>query len=1102
MSSRSLLFWLVLYVALAAGAGAPPGELVVNGPQQVTVKGRVLDAATGKGLAGALVASSGDPGAATTAGAEGRFSLVVPAGEPLRFEARARGYLPAHAEASPGDLKTGRLPAVALHPAAEVTGRVLGPGNQPLPDVVLEAVPAAALAARPFAPSEPVADRGASDPAGAFRLSGLQLSSRYELRARKAGYLPAAVQLSTASARGRAPAVDLRLQPGRAATGKIAGPDGRPLAGALVILRPSRREGFPPPDTHAEAPLAADDPAAARSDHEGRFRVAQCPATEIDVEVRLAGHAPARRAGFRVGPGTAPVDLGTVVLQPGARLAGRVVSDRGRGIAGAEIFLFDRLPPPDALERALLGRKPDATAGADGSFALADLPAGSPQQLAVRARGFLPATVRGVRPPAAAALARPLLIRLATGAQLTGRVVDERNQPVPGARVGLRSEATLEEDPYHRPLGQEVFRVAFADADGRFTLRNAPQGKAVLNASAEGFVPVQDIAVELPPPVSAPPLVVRLRSGAVVWGRISTQTGEAVAGARVRTGLPLALTDAEGFYRLSGVADGERQVEVRHPSYRRLARTLRVDPGGEHRLDFELPAGVAVEGRVVDAAGNPVAGADVQLIPEDPELSEARSRSDADGRFHLEPVAAGVYRLQATAPDEARGAAPQPVVVAEQPVSGLEVVLARGAVLSGRVLGLVPEELALVSVEAQGEDGRRRQARLDAGGGYRIRALAPGAWLVRATLWQGQKEARARVVVGPADRELTRDLELGGKLTLSGVVLFAEEPLPNATLTVRGRRLAIERTVVTSFDGGFRLEDLEPDAYWLGISQPDQLIAHNQWLEMTGDREITIRLAGAAVSGMVRDAQGGEPIPGALIQLRPTVGPEFLIADSSQPDGSFHLLRVPPGTYRLAVTADGYVRAEQSIQVAAGTAASGIDLALQPAAGGLLQVGLAAGGAPRVVNLLALDGAGAPVLAETRTPDAAGRVRLATLPPGTWQLLVSAPGAGTATRQVTVPGEPVAVTLSPAGRLHLRVPALATTDLLATVTLLGPDQQALWTLGLGGRLERSWPMAAGQTTVDGVPPGTWLVRVESTDGRVWTGGATMAGGGESVVALE
>jgi hypothetical protein len=101
-----------------------------------------------------------------------------------------------------------------------------------------------------------------------------------------------------------------------------------------------------------------------------------------------------------------------------------------------------------------------------------------------------------------------------------------------------------------------------------------------------------------------------------------------------------------------------------------------------------------------------------------------------------------------------------------------------------------------------------------------------------------------------------------------------------------------------------------------------------------------------------------------------------------------------------------------------------------------------------------------------------------------------------------VPGEPVAVILPPGGRLHLIVPTPATTDLLATVTLLGADQKALWTLGPGGTLQGSWPMTAGQAIIEGVPPGSWIVRAEATDGRAWSGSATVNGGGEVTVTLE
>ncbi len=1076
--------------------GADPIQIRLQ-PTPVA-RGRVLDSVTGRGVAGGLVTPATDPGNSMTTDDQGLFALPGSAAEGWAFEVHAPGYLPRRLAVSARELTRGRLPSIALEPAARVAGRVLGPGGQPLSGVAIEAIAETALATRPFSPAEPVSDRAASGRDGAFELVGLRAASRYELRARKAGYLPAVLLATTALPRGRAPAVEMRLDPAKAAVGRIVDLDERSLEGALVALRPSRREGRRAAETQAEAPLAADDPAATRSDRQGRFRVAQCPAAEVDLEVRLDGYAPARRVGFRVGPGKAPLDLGTIALRPGVKLAGRVVNDQGRPVGGAEVFLVDRLPPGEFLDGVGGGREPDATSGADGGFSVGELPAGVAQQLVARAAGFLPAAVRGVRPPTAT----PLLVRLETGFRLAGLVVDEQSQPVPRAQVELTSQKGLEEDPYHRPIGRRVTREAVSDADGRFQIAAVPAGPAVLTASARGFVSPGEIELELPQRDPSRPLVVRLRSGAVLWGRVSTTSGEGVAGARVVAGDAAAASDAEGSYRLSGLAEGEQRVEVQHPSYRRLARTVQID-AGENRLDIELPAGVSVDGRVVDAGRDPVAGAEVRLRSEGPGgRFDYRSRSDADGQFRLEPVAAGLYRLEATAPDRSTGELPQAVAVDKEPIAGLDVVLERGAVLSGRVLGATPDELAFVRVEARAADGQTREARLEAAGTYRLRSLAPGDWLMRATLWQGQKEARARVVVGPTDRELVRDLEFGRKLTLSGVVLFDEQPLANATLTVRSQRFALERTVLTSFEGAFRLEDLEPDVYWLGINQPEQFITHNQFIELTEDRDVAIQIAAAAVSGTVRNAQSSEGIAAALIRLRPTQGPEFLIEDGSQEDGSFHLLRVPPALYHLQASASGFVGSEQTVEVAAGKGVSGLDIRLQPTHGGLLQVTLADGRVPQLVHLLATDAAGVPVIAETRTPDASGRVQLATLPAGSWQLLVSAPAAATATRAIVVPGELVSVTLPLAGRLHVSVPALAATDLLATVTLLAPNQTTLWSLGLGGKLQGSWPMTAGRATVEEVPAGAWLLHVESSDGRVWSGSVVMTGGGDAAVNLD
>jgi hypothetical protein len=93
------------------------------------------------------------------------------------------------------------------------------------------------------------------------------------------------------------------------------------------------------------------------------------------------------------------------------------------------------------------------------------------------------------------------------------------------------------------------------------------------------------------------------------------------------------------------------------------------------------------------------------------------------------------------------------------------------------------------------------------------------------------------------------------------------------------------------------------------------------------------------------------------------------------------------------------------------------------------------------------------------------------------------------------------MTLPPAGRLHVRIPELASENLLATLRLLRQDQEPFWTLGPGGEIEQVWTLRGGKATVQGVPAGAWSVVAEAPDGRVWLGSVVMPGTGEAAISL-
>jgi protocatechuate 3,4-dioxygenase beta subunit/sarcosine oxidase gamma subunit len=721
-----------------------------------------------------------------------------------------------------------------------------------------------------------------------------------------------------------------------------------------------------------------------------------------------------------------------------------------------------------------------------------------PVHVVVRTPGYLIAQVRAVRPPTA----KPLVIRLEPEAALAGQVVDTADKPVPGARVDLSWQAYLPEEP-DRPVGEPILRNTRADGDGRFTFRGIPAGKTRVGVTAPSFAPLEGIEVDLPRPSTAGELRLVLERGAILQGRVTTADGEPVPAVRVGTGGTMAATNDDGLYWLEGAELGRQEVLFLHPSYGRVAKPFDIQPG-VNVLDVSFDPGVEVAGRVIDDAGKPVAGAKVELAPENHfEPRQYQDVTGEDGRFRLSPVLAGRYRLKARADGFSETEHLAPIAVAGEPVSNLDVTLDRGAALSGNILGLAPEDLAQVDVEVRGDNGVSVPAWTDGRGRYEVRSLAPGDWTVTARLWDDQRQAKARVAIRRSDREVTRDLEFAKRLTLTVQVLYDDDPLPDALVSVRGQRVTAERMATTDYEGRVRFDDLAPEAYRIGLRHSRYLLVHNDQVDLQADRELTIRLQGATIGGLVVNAADGAPIPEALISLRPLEGAEYLVATGSKSDGRFMIYRVQPNRYRLQTNAKGFLLNEQEVQVASGQTLDNLEIRLERAPRAKVRVRLAGGEAPSLVHLQVRDAAGTTVLAETQQANASGEIELSALPPGAWTLLLRADGGAVATASLVTPAaEPLAVTLPPGGQLNVRVPALVPTDLIGTVRLLGVNQQPFWTLGRGGQLAQQWPLTGGKAVIEGVPAGSWIVLVETPDGQRWQGTAVTSGAATAAVTIE
>lgn len=1075
----------------AAAANTEEEILVLEDAPAQT--GRVRQEEDGRPLAGALVWLGADPGAFSLTDTEGRYRVLASKGSTFWLEANAPGRLPKRILLRPLRSGAESAPTLALAQAGEIVGRVVAANGASISAARVSALPASEEGGSARLRREQVLAGTATGADGSFRLGRLRPGELYSVQAAKAGFLPSKVEALALASGGRR--ASIVLAPTRAASGRILDTNGRPLAGAEVRLAAAR--ALNEASVSAVRASRRREPPDAVSDPRGRFTVAAIPALALDIEVLQPGYSRAVVRNFKVLPGTGPVDLGTIILRQGGAVTGIVVDGRGKPISGARVFRVEELRAPSELAERLRDETPEATTRADGRFSLSDQPRDLPIHLLISARGFLPATLRGVRPPISS-----LRIRLEDGTRFVGRVLDPERLPVADANVALAWQATAPgRDDIS--IGLPVVKTATTGRDGRFEVADMPAGRGTLAASAAGFVAVEEIPIVLPQAPGGEETVVLAR-GSTLEGRVSTTTGDPVAGVRIAAGPATGLSDDDGVFRIDGVPTGRVAVEAFHPDYPRYRRRLQIKEG-INRLEVMFEAGSIVRGRVMDEAGEPVVGATAILQAEArSEAPSYRARTDADGIFTLKPVAAGRYRLGANAHGYMDAELEQAVTVGREAVEGLDIVLKSGGTITGHILGLTADELSRVAVRAEHESGESMLAEVDAAGQYALRHLRAGGWLIQASLIDGQRHARARVLLAASGEE-TQDLRFGGRLILSGKVLYRDQALADALVSIRGQHLAVERSSTTDYDGAFRFEDLEADTYWLGLNQPSELLVHNETIELASDREVTIRLERETVAGTVKDAASEDPIADAIVSLRHLVGddgPEFLIADASDTSGVFRLDRVPPGRYSLKVDHEGYSPAERQIEVAHGSDLQGVEVPLQPSGGADLFVRSASGETPTLLHLRLLSSSGAPVLAESRPVGSGGKVRLSTVPAGSWVLLAASERGALSSAHLTVPGKPVALILPTAARLVVRVPSLATSDAIATVSIVGADGQAFQTLGLGGILEQSWPLVAGRAAVEAVPAGNWVVSAMTPDGRTWSMAVTTDGHTNGQVDLE
>jgi carboxypeptidase family protein len=401
-----------------------------------------------------------------------------------------------------------------------------------------------------------------------------------------------------------------------------------------------------------------------------------------------------------------------------------------------------------------------------------------------------------------------------------------------------------------------------------------------------------------------------------VTGCVVTAAGEPVPEARVwgfqegpDAGVvllmqgPLVRSGASGEFELS-FAWGTKLVAVGAEAPQGSALRRRLGPAHWGRLDvgaLVLEMSPRVEGRVVDADGNAVAGASIgcwrstRRADGDPDLVV---RTGEDGSFSLEAVQIGETLSLVAVHDRFA-----PCVVENVRAGGdlIVIVMSPGASVRGVVRDDRGAPLPGVRIETDSvrtTDPMRpwiRVVRATTGddGAYALRGLPLGTFHVWPVAFGWSPEIRSLDLSEPD--EVVADFVLHPLERIPGVVVDAASGAPIAGVTVSDAETASDS------DGRFVLARPAPAADSSEDSARLVVASKAGWVDARaavepGDREVRMEMRrAAAVNGLVLDEQG-RPLVGARVvpQGRHAT---FVTPMWTNAGGVFASDRLPPDSY-------------------------------------------------------------------------------------------------------------------------------------------------------------------------------------------------------------
>lgn len=930
---------------------------------------------------------------------------------------------------------------IDLEAAGRVSGRVTAVDGSPIAGAAITLAPDSGAMMRMFMPGAGGADTIPSNPPettsgddGTYVLDGVPARSS-KLRADRDGFLGVTSASVKVLARGVVESVDFVLAREAVLEGRVTSA-GAPLAGADVAVEVPA-EGM----AKMAAQFMGGISRSSKTGPDGSFRVGGLTPGSRGVTVTLEGYRRRKETITLPAESTTQHDF---ALEPGFRVAGRVVDPAGAGVPGSTVRVTaqggDR--PANPMAAMLGGDQRTAVTDIAGDFVLTGLDDG-PYDLTAAAPGYLEGALRGVAPGTETAV-----VTLGAAATIRGVVLSAEGElPVANAVVQRKGKSSRAGgNPFLAMLARDP--SVSTREDGTFELTGLAPGPYEVWAKAPGYADSVKVKVDAAAGATTEGLRLVLPPGAALTGRVIRKSnGSGVEGAVVwvreegaspfqgtspaeilgesptaPAGSVNAHTDANGAFELAGLTPGHVTLEVRGAGF--APRTIARTEVPSSSVVVDLSEGGALEGTVYDAGGTPSEGQTVIIQQGMMGAGFVRTvTSGREGRYRIEKIPPGSYSalyLDTESPMGMGGMASVSIRDGETtrhdfgkraagaPVEGT--VMADGKPVDGATVMLLGGTAGMKVAQSDAQ-GRFRFDHVDAGD-YQV--------MVQSGAMGGGSQS-AKVAVGADGQVATVALELS-TLALEGSVVDAESgagvPFAQVVLLTPGGGGASFSDIVarqkgqaiTGQDGRFRIEGVPKGSYSLKVSASGWAEAEIEGVSAGGP---AVRVALSRGLELVVTVLGpdAKPVTGATVVPEDASGREGLSIDitmskTTGADGVARL-RMQPGRYTIHARATGFPVGSAVVEASSGT------LTIRLEAGGSLDVvvkGPAGAALPGAI-VKVLDASGAEIrealtisnfLGSGGVTDQDGRARRDGLLPGKVTVVVRTPDARESRREATI----------------------------------------------------------------------------------------------------